>query len=338
MRCQSALFVPRLRKSGLPRALFSQLFKSNVENLRMSRPRTIFPGRCYLLTRRCSERRFFMRPDPETNNAFVYCLAIAASRHNIDVVGFGMMANHAHVVVNDTEGQLPLFLQLFHRLFACHQNALRERTESFWAANQPTSVVELLDNQTAIEKLVYAITNPVKDHLVDQVHHWPGPNALAAIINDLPLKATRPKRFFSEKNTLPPETSLRLKLPVSCTNVSREDFVTLVSRRVEDVVNEVREHRIASGIRVLGRSQVLAQHWNASPESVAQRKKLKPQFAGADPAQRKRAINEYRNWLDAYYVARDEWRTGKHDTCFPLGVWWLKHFAGVKCEANSSNA
>lgn len=303
----------------------------------MSRPRSIFPGRCYLLTRRCSERRFFMRPDPETNNAFVYCLAIAAQRHNIDVVGFGMMSNHAHVVVNDNEGQLPLFLQLFHRLFACHQNTLRQRTESFWAANQPTSVVELLDNESAIEKLVYAITNPVKDLLVDQVHHWPGPNALAAIVDNRPLHASRPKRFFSEKNTLPSEATLSMKLPIFVDPTSRTEFVKVVSQRVEDVVNDIRTRRIARGIRVWGRAQILAQDWNASPSSVTQRKGQKPQFAGRDPDQRKQAINNYRNWLDAYYVARAAWRTGEHDTCFPQGVWWLKQFAGVRCDDHDSS-
>ena len=43
----------------------------------MSLPRAILPGRRYLITRRCSERRFLMRPDRETNNAFVYCMALA---------------------------------------------------------------------------------------------------------------------------------------------------------------------------------------------------------------------------------------------------------------------
>jgi hypothetical protein len=29
----------------------------------MSLPREVLPGRTYMITRRCSERRFFMRPD-----------------------------------------------------------------------------------------------------------------------------------------------------------------------------------------------------------------------------------------------------------------------------------
>jgi hypothetical protein len=43
-----------------------------ADNLGMSLPRAIVPGRRYMITRRCSERRFFMRPDRETNNAFIY--------------------------------------------------------------------------------------------------------------------------------------------------------------------------------------------------------------------------------------------------------------------------
>jgi hypothetical protein len=35
-----------------------------------------------LIARRCSERRFFLRPDEETNNAFTYCLILAAQLRN----------------------------------------------------------------------------------------------------------------------------------------------------------------------------------------------------------------------------------------------------------------
>jgi len=31
-----------------------------------------------MITRRCTQRQFLMRPDPVTNNAFIYCLAVAA--------------------------------------------------------------------------------------------------------------------------------------------------------------------------------------------------------------------------------------------------------------------
>ena len=58
----------------------SNLRGAIADNPGMSLPRAIVPGRRYMITRRCSERRFFMRPGRETNNAFIYCLALAARK------------------------------------------------------------------------------------------------------------------------------------------------------------------------------------------------------------------------------------------------------------------
>ena len=55
----------------------------------MSLPRAVIPGRRYLITRRCSERRFLMRPDRETNNAFVYCMALAARKSKVPLCANG---------------------------------------------------------------------------------------------------------------------------------------------------------------------------------------------------------------------------------------------------------
>jgi len=60
----------------------------------MTLPRQVVPGRDYMITRRCSERRFFLRPDEDTTNAFVYCLALAATRANVQVTFSVAMSNH----------------------------------------------------------------------------------------------------------------------------------------------------------------------------------------------------------------------------------------------------
>jgi putative transposase len=66
----------------------------------MSFPREVLPGRTYMITRRCTERQFLMRPDKETNNAFIYCLAEAAARFHIEVLFMAAMAispPHGHL-------------------------------------------------------------------------------------------------------------------------------------------------------------------------------------------------------------------------------------------------
>ena len=80
-----------------------------------------------MITRRCSERRFFLRPDAETNNAFIYCLGVAALKYGVRVIFTATMSNHHHTGVLDVDGRLPDFLAHFHKLLAKHQNALRGR-------------------------------------------------------------------------------------------------------------------------------------------------------------------------------------------------------------------
>ena len=47
-----------------------------------------------MTTRRCAERMFFMRPDDEINNAFLYCALEAAQKFNIRPILPQMMSNH----------------------------------------------------------------------------------------------------------------------------------------------------------------------------------------------------------------------------------------------------
>src|SRR6185295_17330591 len=143
-----------------------------------------------------------MRPDRETNNAFIYWLAFAAQRFGVRVLFTMAMSNHHHTGIEDPLGNYPAFLELFHKLFAKCQNTLRGRWENFWAAEQ-TSVVRLVDPEDAFRKMVYALTNPVKDHLVEHAHHWPGATSLCAHTQGRSMSATRPKHFFRAESRLP---------------------------------------------------------------------------------------------------------------------------------------
>jgi hypothetical protein len=126
-----------------------------------------------MITRRCTQRQFLMRPDPTTNNAFIYCLAEAAHRCGIQVLFTAAQSNHHHTGIYDPLGNCPAFIEHFHKLFAKCQNALRGRWENFWSSEQ-TSVVRLVSPEDVLDKMVYAFTNPVKDGLVERVDHWPG--------------------------------------------------------------------------------------------------------------------------------------------------------------------
>jgi hypothetical protein len=308
----------------------SNLRTAVADNLGMSLPRAIIAGRRYMITRRCSERRFFMRPDRETNNAFIYCLALAARKTGVSVVCTGTMSNHYHAVVVDNFGRLPQFLEQFHKLYAKHQNALRRRWEAFWASEQ-TSVVELVQPKDVLEKVVYAITNPVTGHLVERVHHWPGVESLTAIDYNLPLTASKPVRFFDPENgDLPDVIDLHFRRAPGFEHLDHAEYSKLLRDRVAETEEKAAAERREKGIKLLGRRGVLRQHWNAHPGTREPRRKLSPRVACKNTWARVEALQRNQVFIDRYREARADHLAGR-EAIFPAGTWWLHRFGGVKC-------
>ncbi len=290
----------------------------------MSKPRQVLRKQFYLLTRRCTQRQFFLRPDDATNNAFIYCLAVAAARFNIAVLVTVAESNHHHTVIFDRDGRCSEFLEYFHKLVARSQNAYRGRWENFWASVEPC-VTRLLDRQAVIAKMVYAATNPVKDRLVERVHHWPGVNTYVNLCTGRPLTATRPNHFFRKHGPMPASVTLEMTIPPELGPA--EEVIAEVRAAVEQVEREVADARRQTGARVVGRRAVLAQPWNSSPTSVEPRRTLRPRFAGG-AVERMLALIGYRDFLEAYREARAKLLTGTRVE-FPPGTYWLARFAGV---------
>ena len=276
-----------------------------------------------MLTRRCAQRMFLLRPDDATNNAFIYCLALAAIKFGIDVLFTLAESNHHHTIIFDRHGHVSAFLEHFHKLVARSQNALRGRWENFWAAQEPC-VTRLLDRDAVIDKLIYAASNPVKDRLVERVHHWPGVNTWSAFIHRRSIKATRPRHFF--RSSMPAQVTLDLVIPRELGDPN--EVVREVREGVEAIEEQVRTERMANGASVIGRRRVLAQSWKDCPTSFEPRRERRPRFAGA-PHVRVPALASYRSFLWAYKHARDRWRRGL-DAVFPAGTYWLTRFAHVQ--------
>jgi REP element-mobilizing transposase RayT len=296
----------------------------------MSLPRQVVPGRAYLITRRCTQRQFLMRPDRETNNAFIYCLAFAAQRTGVRVLFTMAMSNHHHTGIEDPHGNYPAFLELFHKLFAKCQNALRGRWENFWASEQ-TSVVRLVDPNDIVEKMVYALTNPVKDRLVEKARHWPGASSLEALANPKPLTATRPRHFFREDGGMPATISLDVSSPKAFEGPAAKEFVNLVVERIAVIERDMAAERHRTGTTVLGRRGVLAQTWSARPATAEPRRVLDPTVAARSKWSRIEALLRNRAFRAAYAAAREAFVAGIRDVLFPAGTYWLRLFAHAPC-------
>lgn len=293
----------------------------------MSVPRQIIPGRVYMVTRRCTQRQFLLRPDDQTNNAFIYCLAVAANRTSTDVVAFLAHSNHHHTIVVDREGRMPEFLETFHKLMAKHQNALRGRWENFWAS-EATSVVELADPTAILEKITYALTNPVKDQLVERAGEWPGASSLRATMKNGVVAARRPTRFFRPDGDMPENITLRCARPPGFEHMSPDEWRVLLSDRMRAIESAAKKCRRAGGTQVLGRARVLQQRPTDGPSSHEPRRALSPRVASVNKWARLEAIQRNKVFVAAYRAARDLWQAGL-EAEFPLGTYWLRRFANV---------
>jgi putative transposase len=287
----------------------------------MTLPRQVLPGRFYAIARRCVDRTFLLRPDPETNNAYLYNLICAAKKTNVALLAACMMSNHHHPVIFDTDGRVPEFTHYLHLFTARSQNRWRGRDGYFWSSGGP-SVVELVTADDVRRGVVYSLTNPVKDHLVDTVAHWPGVTTWGALKRNEPLRATRPRHFFSDD--MEKEVELELSVPQGHGLGSRQDFVAAVAHDIREVEENCARVRNETGRRVLGRKAILRQSPTDRPDSVASRTTMWPRVKCSSKWHRIETLLRNRNFVAAHRVARLRWLAGL--PCeFPAGTYALRH-------------
>ncbi len=282
-----------------------------------------------MFTRRCSERRFFLRPDAETTNAFWYCLGWAAEKHGQILHAAVALSNHVHVVATDPHGLYPDFLRDFHGLLARVVNAWRGRWEHFWDASQ-TSVVALEGEAAQLDKLVYVLTNPVG--LVERASDWPGATALPSIATGHPVLAHRPRYFFRDDQdggAMPERVNIRFQPPAALGHLSPPDYQREVEEHVAAVERERATERRDSGAVVLGRKRILAQRWSDRPTKPELRRQLSPALACRDKWHRIECLNANKVFQSLYRAAFEGFRAGIA-AIFPLGTWAMRFRASIQ--------
>jgi REP element-mobilizing transposase RayT len=291
-------------------------------------PRQIIPGRTYLVTRRCTQRQFLLRPDGKTNRSFEYCLAEAAARTGMWILGWLAMSNHYHAVVHDPHGRLPEFLEQFHKMLAKVLNARWSRWENLWST-EPTSVVYLPTLEDIFDKIVYTLTNPVAGHLVERASDWPGATAIGRLAGD-PVAIPRPHFFFRARGKMPKVVSLRAECPPGIDGAARGAWVDRIGAAVAHAELQASEQRRRDGIRLVGRRAVLKTAPFAKPKTPAPRRTVRPQVATRRAALCSDLLEKLRGFRVSYAIVRRRYAGGERDVVFPAGTYLLRKL-GVAC-------
>ena len=295
----------------------------------MTPPRRVLPGTTYLVTRRCSERRFFLKPSRVTNDIFLYVLAVAARRYGVLVHAFCVLSNHCHLVVTDQNGSLPAFMQYLDSLVARAVNASLGRFEGFWASDGSYSAVEPLDPGDVVAKTAYVLANPVAAGLVRRGAEWPGLWTSPEQIGSAKLAARKPKLFFNPGGYMPAALELELTTPPGIPSAA--EFRALLSTALRALEEKHCQDVASEGRRYLGVARVLAQNPFARPPPGEPRFELKPRIAARDKWKRIEGISRLKVFVQEYRQAWLDRKSGAADVLFPAGTYLLRIFHGVQC-------
>ena len=285
-----------------------------------------------MVTRRCSQRQLLLRPDRETNEAVLYCVGLAAAKHGIELHGVTAMSNALCINGRDVEGTHPEFRQYLMSLLARFMNVHRSRWEAFWSSDEP-SVVELLDAEAELAQLVYNLTDPVRQDLVDKVHHWPGASSLRYQLSGKPIRVKRPKKFFRDDGTMPDEVELRFVPPPGFAHLEHDAWSKLLWDRVRVGEAKAADERRRKGIRVVGRKAVLRRSPFSFPKTPPPRRNLNPRVACRDERKRRAALERLKRFELRYSESLKQLVQGVRDVVFPAGTWQLVRLGLVCCEA-----
>ncbi len=294
----------------------------------MTCPRRIVPGTTYLLTRRCTQRRFMLVPRGLVPKLFGYCIALAAKRHGILVHAVTVMSNHWHGLVTDPHGRIPEFCRDVHSLAARALNAHLGRWEALWSS-QRLSLVELVDGPDVWDKLVYTLTNPVEAGLVARSAEWPGLRTRPVDVTREPRVFKRPRTRFFRRSGLPAEVELHLTVPPALEPLDRPAFAQEFQARVAAREAAIQEQMASAGRGFLGAHEVRRQRRDARPKTHELRRGRHPAVASRDRARRLGALERLRRFRDAYRAALERWRQRTGPVCFPEGTYKMRDYPGV---------
>lgn len=292
----------------------------------MTRPRRITAGEVVMGTRRCSERRFFLRPDSSTDQIFLYCLARAARITGVALHEFQVLSNHYHVVLSDVHGNRPEFFRELNQLVARAVNARWGRWEQFFAPGSYNGVT-LIDGAVIEEECLYTLCNVVDAGLVKLPEYWDGVCSWGMEYGK-PLTIRRPDGFF--RDGMPEEETLVLTRPSALyPGLSDDEARARVREKARERAHAIAKEARDAGGGFMGMRRVRKQPHDASPSTPEPRRGLRPTVAGKDRELRVSALLRYKSFLAAYRSALHDFEAGERDAIFPVGTYLMARRFGV---------
>ncbi len=294
----------------------------------MTKPRRHIAGQVAMLTRRCSERRYFLRPDDYINKVAPFEVGKAANKHGQKVYGAMAMSNHVHFIVGDTTGERSKFMQDSMSGIARARNSDLLRTGHFWEAGSYGDTV-LLDCDSLERKLLYVWLNPVMAGLVERAEDWPGFKILPRHWGEK-ITIEKPGRFYGRAN--PDVVEFVPQPPPGYEGKSLEEIKKHFEERLRIAEDEIAELRREHEETCRGADAVKEVDPFDSPTTKAPFRTINPRFATRNAELMASAKADYKAFCDRHETLRQRWVKGTKNLRFPCGTVQLRRCAPIKCK------
>jgi putative transposase len=311
----------------------------------MPRPLRFVPEKDTLveITTRCFQSQYLLTPSPLLNEIILGVLARAANEHEVGVVAYAFLSSHYHLLVrvHDAE-QLAGFAGYFNSNVAREINRLRGRKGHFWEDRYHAILVSG-EEAAQIDRLIYVLSNGVKEGLVERVMDWPGVHAAPALLDGGPVKGTwfdrtrecsaRCRReAFDARRFAEPQVLELVSLPC-WDGLSPEVRRSRVAGLIDQIEAEAAAFRKASGLEPVGREAIERQNPFERPKKP--KKSSAPRFHAFTKKARRQLYEAYAIFVAAFREAAEKLRAGDRMARFPTGS-FPPHLPFVKDEFSAA--
>ena len=296
------------------------------------RPRRFTPNAAFCEVQRTVDRQFLFKPDPAIRNIIGAAAGRAQQRFPVKLYWLDFNINHKQTgkaALSDSPEHLQnlvRFEQLFNSLVARGINRLLGREGPLYSTRNRSEEAD--DDASLEQQLLYAVTNPVKDGLVDRAAHWKGVSsykqlATGEVDRYTYIDWTAWHRAGGKHSRKPPEAftetvEVELSPIPAWAGLPAHKRQALFRRRVRELEQDYREQREREGRHVMGKRKLEKLDPRARPKTRKPRTR-QPLVHASTVAGRREFEAGWRAYLEAYYHASGLYLAGEFDVEFPAG-------------------
>jgi putative transposase len=279
------------------------------------------------VTCRTIQGRYLFRPGPDFNDRFLGILGCVQRRYQMLICGFCVLSSHFHflLLVEDAH-QLARFMRDLKSKLAIETNRLTGWKGTVFERRYDSAVVT--DEEGAqIERLLYLLSNSVKEGLVERPQEWPGVHCVNALLDGEPTTghwfdrsreyAARNQGQKFDRLRYATEEAVELS-PIPCwAHLSPEAYRARIQALVDRVIADAALERSRTGRSVEGVESILARDPLHRPAKPA--RSPAPLVHAATKAARRAFYKMYSWFVAAFRSAAEKLKQGDREAHFPVG-------------------